>query len=135
VSKKAGQALEYTGQTYPGKFFAGFSSQPITVLDRWRKPGDFAKIQKFTTQSNISYLLQSDAQFQDITFARVKNISLSYDITASLIRKIRLSGCRFYLHAQNVLTISNYQGLDPENAGSNRLPPLRMITTGLKLVL
>jgi hypothetical protein len=38
-----------------------------------------------------------------------------------------------YLQGQNLLTITNYEGADPEQPYSNVLPPLKQITLGLNL--
>jgi hypothetical protein len=46
-----------------------------------------------------------------------------------------LSSGRIYFQAQNLLTITNYKGLDPESAGyqgSISLPPLTVMTFGMQ---
>ena len=40
---------------------------------------------------------------------------------------------RLYIEGQNLLTFTNYKGLDPENPGSITLPPLRLISIGLNM--
>jgi hypothetical protein len=47
---------------------------------------------------------------------------------------MHLQMARLYLQIQNLLTITHYQGLDPETGGLN-LPPLRMITAGVQVAL
>jgi hypothetical protein len=37
------------------------------------------------------------------------------------------------VQGQNLLTFTNYYGLDPEARTANSLPPLRVITAGIKL--
>ena len=49
-----------------------------------------------------------------------------------MIKKLHLQNTRIYLQGQNLLTITNYKGIDPEQANMNYLPPLRMITFGIK---
>jgi hypothetical protein len=48
------------------------------------------------------------------------------------MQRIRFENCKMYVHAQNLLTITNYKGMDPENQNEITLPPLRMITVGLQ---
>ncbi len=52
---------------------------------------------------------------EDGSFIRVKNISLGYNIPASLISKQKLvKDARIMLSAQNIATITGYKGFDPE---------------------
>jgi len=74
----------------------------------------------------------SDGLITDGSFIRVKNISLSYQLPGSWKQKAHLQNARLYLQCQNLFTITNYKGLDPETPGLN-LPPLRMITAGFQV--
>ena len=49
-------------------------------------------------------------------------------------RKLGVQSARIYVQCQNLFVITKYLGLDPETQGLN-LPPLRMITAGLQIVL
>jgi TonB-linked SusC/RagA family outer membrane protein len=128
-------------QAPPGLFSAGEanSNQPVTVLDRWQKPGDQSSVQKFSTSSSPSFyntIVLSTAAFTNASFIRLKNISISYVVPPSAAKFIGLSNGRIYFQAQNLLTITNYKGLDPENAGyqgSISLPPLTIMTFGVQL--
>lgn len=120
----------------PGFFYY---NQPTIVLDRWNKPGDQANIQKYTSSYGSAYnaasnlLLQSDGIYSDASFIRVKNVSLSYSFPEKLNSKLHLSGCRFFILAQNLFTITNYEGADPETQSIRVLPPLRTISGGIQL--
>ncbi|MBO9632168.1 MAG: SusC/RagA family TonB-linked outer membrane protein [Chitinophagaceae bacterium] len=121
----------------PGYFQISAGNQPVTVLDRWKKPGDIAKAQYYTsTASNIStWWSMREAVYEDASFIRVKNVALSWDLPASWIKRIHMFSAQLFINAQNLATITNFSGLDPEGATSNRLPPLRTITTGIRLTL
>jgi len=56
----------------------------------------------------------SDRWIEDASYVRLKNISLGYNFPESLLSKIKLSSARIYISGQNLLTISDYKGLDPE---------------------
>jgi TonB-linked SusC/RagA family outer membrane protein len=128
-------------QAPPGLFTAGdaVSNQPVTVLDRWQKPGDQSSVEKFSTSSSPSFynaIILSTAAFTDASFIRLKNVSFSYLIPKGLGKPAGLSSGRIFFQAQNLLTITNYKGLDPENAGypgSITLPPLCVMTFGVQL--
>lgn len=61
----------------------------------------------------------SDRYVEDGSFARLKNLSLGYTLPQSLLSNY-LSKARVYVSTQNLVTITNYSGLDPEIAGRNQ---------------
>lgn len=121
---------------YPGLFNAGLSNQAKTVLNRWQKPGDKATLQPYSNGSNIylDYIINSSAILTDASFIRLKNVSLSWQLSDNLKKMIHLQNAKIFLSAQNLFTITKYKGLDPETA-SLSLPPLRVITTGVQVTL
>ncbi|MES1249759.1 MAG: hypothetical protein ABUL46_03700, partial [Chitinophaga rupis] len=67
------------------------------------------------------------------TYARLQNLSLTYRFSHNLIQKWRLSGLSIYVAGQNLLTVSKYGDLDPENMSAGRMPPLRVYTGGINV--
>ncbi|WP_430429592.1 SusC/RagA family TonB-linked outer membrane protein [Maribacter litoralis] len=51
---------------------------------------------------------------EDGSYIRLKNISLGYTVPANITEKLGLDNLRLSLSAQNLLTITDYSGLDPE---------------------
>ena len=83
-------------------------------------------------QSITEASLQSDYYVQDASFFKLDNITLGY--TFGEIFKD--SDLRVYGSAQNVLTITDYDGLDPEISGgidNNFYPRPRIYTFGVNL--
>jgi TonB-linked SusC/RagA family outer membrane protein len=56
----------------------------------------------------------STRQLHSASFVRLKNINLSYNLPASLIRRIGLTSARVYFNGSNLLTFSKYKTADPE---------------------
>jgi hypothetical protein len=52
-----------------------------------------------------------------------------------MLKKMHLKGCMLYFQGQNLLTISKFGGLDPENLTASVIPPLRTFTGGINLSL
>ena len=77
----------------------------------------------------------SSGAYEDATYARLQNVSLRYSVPADLLKKLRLKQLTAYLQGQNLLTISKFGGLDPENLNANVLPPMRIFTAGINLTL
>jgi TonB-dependent starch-binding outer membrane protein SusC len=56
---------------------------------------------------------------QDGSFFRCTNITLGYTLPGSLLNKVKMSGLRVYVNANNPFTITNYRGYNPEVDYSN----------------
>lgn len=65
----------------------------------------------------------SNAQVEDGSFIRLKNITLGYTLPASWLHRAKLSKVRIYASVNNLKTFTKYRGYDPEvNAfGQNHL--------------
>jgi len=113
------------------------SNYPAAVLDRWKAPGDQASQEMFSrnfsssTATAYQYAKGSDYNYSDVSFLRLSNVSLSYQLPDPLLKKIHVENCRVFFHAQNLLTITPYKGMDPENQSITALPPLRVLTGGV----
>jgi len=51
-------------------------------------------------------------------YLRIKTIQLGYTLPETLLEKLQIDNLRLYVSGQNLFTITNYPGLDPEVAGS-----------------
>ncbi len=134
------QFVKKTNKDYRTALFnppGSLSNQPIEVLDRWQQPGDVTNIMKYTFFVNISPFYKfadSDGVITDASYVRLKNLSISYNFPKQIIDKIGLQSLRLYLQGQNLFTITNFKGLDPETL-VGLLPPLRTITFGFQVTL
>jgi TonB-dependent starch-binding outer membrane protein SusC len=133
---QTGRNFWYASPVPPGSMF----NQPAFVQERWRTPGDVTAIQKFTQDPGSSAYsawnqmrLSGDNTIGNASFIRLKNVFLAYNFGGKWIRKLYLSNCRLFLQGQNILTKTNYKGLDPENQSVSVLPPLKIFTAGLGL--
>lgn len=81
------------------------------ILDRWTGEGTSNKIPR-VTNTNINWQF-SDLYLQDGDFLRISNVTLGYDF-APLMNQKWCSQCRLYFQAQNLLTFTKYDGMDPE---------------------
>jgi len=118
-----------------GNLPGGKANQPVGVLDRWQKIGDNASVARFTTQPDQTdyYFAQSDAGYTDASFIRLSNLSLSYSLPGTYIKKIGLQDCSIFFNTNNLFVITKYKGLDPETQNFGGLPPIKVIVAGLAL--
>jgi TonB-linked SusC/RagA family outer membrane protein len=135
--KQTGRNYSYYYPGVPGSAI----NQPDLVLSRWQKPGDEASIQQFTQSysstayESFSNYRMSDNTIGDASFIRLKTLSISYQLPLKQKAGSTVQRIRIYLQGQNLLTITHYLGMDPENQTINALPPLRMLVAGLQIIL
>lgn len=60
---------------------------------------------------------------EDGSYVRVRNVSLSYDMS-DILKNTFIKGLTFTASVRNLLTFTNYSGLDPEAVGTNLNNPL-----------
>jgi len=120
-----------------GNFIPGLNfNQPVGILSRWQSQGNNTDIQRVNTDLSVytqyDNANNSTAGFSDASFVRLKNLSLSYFLPQQLIQRLRISNAKVYLQGQNLITLTKFDGMDPENRSIYSLPPLRMISLGIQ---
>ncbi|WP_316812470.1 TonB-dependent receptor [Pedobacter heparinus] len=56
----------------------------------------------------------SSRNIEDGSFLRLKTVSLGYNLSRELMKKLKIQSARVHVSAQNLATWTNYSGLDPE---------------------
>jgi TonB-linked SusC/RagA family outer membrane protein len=92
--------------------FAGNRSTRM-LYDSWRPGKTDAILPQLTSSDQVS-ILPSTYYLETGSYFRFKNIQLSYTFPQTLISKVGLSGLRLYVQGQNLITITDYSGMDPE---------------------
>ena len=88
-----------------------FKNQSKAVLDRWKRPGMITDVPR---SGNVENIHNSSRFVEDGSYLRLKTLTLSYNLPASLLRKSVLSGLQVFVTGQNLLTFTKYSGYDPE---------------------
>ena len=73
--------------------------------------GNLPKMDGFDPEDAIQ---KSSRHIHDASFLRLKNITLGYNLPASIISKIGITNTRVYFTGTNLLTFSKYKLADPE---------------------
>jgi TonB-linked SusC/RagA family outer membrane protein len=126
--------------TFDPTFMPGFQqNQYAVVLNRWQKPGDQTGRQRYTQNGSLRngyrQAMKSDKGYADASFIRCRYIEGSWLLPEKWQSKWRLHDSRLYIQAQNLFIITSYEGLDPETQSRTAVPPLRMLSAGLKISL
>ena len=108
-------------------------NQSSRLLKRWKQPGDVTDIPRHGEYTEFDSRLLEDA-----SVLRLKNLMVSYSLPKNLLKKTGfIRGLRVYAQGQNLLTFTNFSGLDPEgttNLYAAQYPMSRQYTFGLDLM-
>ena len=84
----------------------------------------------------------TDRWLEDGSYVRLRNVQLGYSFNDALLNKLGMSGLRIYATGQNLFTITDYSGLDPDVQGNGILergvdagnwPSSRIFSLGLNV--
>lgn len=93
--------------------FDWFDNQTRDQLNRWQKPGDITNVPQLRLAAGNG-ISASSRYIEDGDYVRLKNITLNYNLPASLTKRFKLSSAKVYVTGVNLLTITKYTGWDPE---------------------
>jgi TonB-linked SusC/RagA family outer membrane protein len=107
------------------------SNDPLFVQDRWEKPGDITSIPRASV--NISSSQFNATNLGDASYARLKNVGISFSLPTKVAQSAGVKELKLYLNAENLLVFANKDRFDPEISGAaSGMPPLKTIVVGLK---
>ncbi|MFO7874909.1 MAG: SusC/RagA family TonB-linked outer membrane protein [Bacteroidales bacterium] len=84
---------------------------------RWEKPGDNATHPKAIMGGNRDSNRPSTRYVENASYIRLRNITFSYNLPQQMAHSIGFNSARLYLSADNLLTLTEWSGMDPETAG------------------
>ncbi len=137
-TSQVGRNYLFDPSNAPGSRFFPYMLKDVS--NSWKFPGDVSKIQKVTqdfgdARTAYTTASSSDYAYIDASFIRLKNVFLCWHFSKVLLRKLHVQNAQVYFQAQNLFTITKYNGLDPETRTTLALPPLRIIALGCKISL
>lgn len=75
----------------------------------------------------------SDFYLYNASYLKLKSLQLGYTIPERLTKKASMSNVRVFIGGENLLTITDYPGIDPEVGASISYPTMRQYTLGLNI--
>ena len=106
-----------------------YFNQSTAVIDRYTADNKTGALPRFTN-SNTNNTAMSDRYVEDGSYVRVQNITLGYRLPKTLISKVKMNNLRLYLTVQNLYTLTNYTGFDPEVGAYNNSIRLMNVDAG-----
>jgi TonB-linked SusC/RagA family outer membrane protein len=110
------------------KYFTDFNTfqgnRSVRVLNEsWTPENMNATLPALDITDFFSNSVTHDYYVEDGTFLRARTMQLGYNLPAAFTGKVGIGSARIYLQAQNLFTITDYQGIDPDlgfiNQGGN----------------
>jgi len=104
-----------------------------TVLNRWTLSNTNTSVPRYTADHSDN-VNRSDRFIEDGSYAKLRNLTIGYkfdDTALNNIMKGALSKFRIYLTGQNLFTITDYSGYDPEIGGSTVTPGQQSAAAGI----
>ncbi|MBQ3689399.1 MAG: TonB-dependent receptor [Bacteroidales bacterium] len=117
-----------------------YQNLPAFMKDRWTGENTSNKYPKYVWGDTKNWQ-SSDLFVSNGSFLRLRNIELGYTLPQYITKKAFIERVRFYVAAQNLLTLTKYEGFDPEiSSGGTSLgidrgvyPQARVITFGVNV--
>lgn len=106
--------------------------------NRWTTPGQITSIPRFNVngaESKGSGAQSGNRMWFKADYIRLKNLTVSYDINSSIVKKMRLNSARFYVQGTNLATISDWYSYDIEFVGTATgiIPQTKNFTVGVQI--
>lgn len=92
-----------------------------------------SKYPKLRNDANSKNNIANDAFVHNATYLRCKNIQLGYTVPRHISQKCFIETLKVYTSIDNLFTITNFPGLDPEVAANVGYPTTRQFSVGLNV--
>lgn len=119
-----------------------YLNQYASFVNRWSPTNPSNTLYKVGGQGNAVY---SSRIIEDGSYLRLKTIAFGYSIPEKLLKSAKIKSLRLYATAQNLITWTNYTGVDPEVSVRNSAltpgfdlsayPQTKTFTFGLNITL
>ena len=90
---------------------AGINNATTEALDRWTPTNTNTDVPKASAGRTRRV---STRWIYDGSYVRLKNLALGYTLPRALLDRLNMNKVRIYVSAQNILTLTDYPGYDPE---------------------
>ncbi|MGC4129114.1 MAG: TonB-dependent receptor [Bergeyella sp.] len=121
-----------------------YRNQLSEAADYWSADNPNASNPRPVAAEDHPNLFLSSRHVEDGSYLRIQNVTLGFTVPKDFTEKYRLNKLRFFVSAQNLYTITDYSGYDPEVGSINqdalvtgidngRYPTPRVFSMGLNV--
>ncbi len=102
---------------------------------QWWTPDNPINTYPANRDDSNPYGINYFGKYNDASYLRLSDISLAYQFPASMIQPLNIEQLSVFANVKNVITFTNYVGLDPEFTSDYGIPQSRTFIVGLRLGL
>ncbi|MFM1840674.1 MAG: hypothetical protein RIR47_723 [Bacteroidota bacterium] len=121
-----------------------FHNNGTEILNRWKAPGDITDVPRlrYAQSATVNQTGAAISRFVEKgDFVRLQNVVFSYSFNNETLSKYTngyIKNARVFAQGQNLFMLTNYSGLDPDNASQSGIdnavsPTLRILSVGLNV--
>jgi TonB-linked SusC/RagA family outer membrane protein len=130
-------------KAYTRTVFSDYNTSDL-VFEAWTPENPTEHPRLIATDPNGNFRQPSTYHIEDGSFLRLRNIQLGYTLPNPVLDRLGLAQARIFVNAQNILTFTNYEGIDPEVVGNGnntqrgvdhyrQYPQTTLVSAGLQL--
>jgi TonB-linked SusC/RagA family outer membrane protein len=108
----------YNGNRYFYESMSAGSNMLASTLNSWT-PENHSNIPRAVLQDPNGNSRESDRFLESGDFIRLRQLQIGYTLPKKILGGAKIDKLRFYVSAENVFTITNYSGIDPEFSRSS----------------
>lgn len=90
-----------------------YANQLSYTINRWTGTNTSNENPRLTTALTRNNVF-SDYYVEDGSFLRLRNLQIGYTLRGQSLQKLKMTGLRVYLSANNLYTLTKYMGYDPD---------------------
>ena len=103
----------YNGNRYFYESMSAGTNMLASTLNSWT-PENRSNMPRAVLQDPNGNSRESDRFLESGNFVRMRQIQLGYTIPSKMLGKAKIDKLRFYVSVENLFTITDYSGIDPE---------------------
>lgn len=88
----------------------------------------------FAATNPMDYSIVDAIYLKDVSYLRLKSVVVTYSLPQAWVKKVGLRSASFHVSLNNMLTLTAYDGFDPELPGAT-YPTTRSVSAGLNIDL
>lgn len=101
-------------------------------LNAWSYDNQDSKIPAITSDDGGRNTVSNDFWLQDASYLKLRNLTLGYSLPEKFAGDF-ISRLRFYLTGENLLTLTRFEGLDPETGSTSNYPNMTRYMFGVSI--
>ncbi|MFH5886228.1 SusC/RagA family TonB-linked outer membrane protein [Halalkalibaculum sp. DA3122] len=112
--------------------FENFSTNMLDAFDPQTNPdSNFPRLNPNDIDENWNSRPSSDRYIEDGDYVKVRNLEIGYTLPTDLVGRLSMRSARIFIRGQNLLTLTGYDGADPEVGSSPTVGSFTAFTQGL----